>query len=390
MTTTASTTALLRVINEKAALEQIRLHGPISRPELAKNTGLSKPTISLALADLERVGLVRTVGQRTGGAGRSAMLYEVSPEAGWVVGVDIGREWVRAALANIAGEVVVRRDVRSQARSASALMEQIGGLVAELADGRTLTHAVLATPGIYDREHRRLQLAPNIPGWQRPGVIDRLAQRMPCEFTIENDIALAALGEQAYGLGKGLRNFVFLSIGTGLGMGVVLGGKLYRGSRGAAGEIGFLPLGSGGSDTSRGQLESVLSGPALVAAAQRYGMKGRWTPEMIYDAARDGDVNAVEIVGEEAANISRAIASVIAVLDPELVVLGGGLGRTGADLLLEAVRDRLEAMTPLTPPPVEMSALEGEATVLGAVATALTTAREMLFSRAVARPAAAN
>ncbi|GAA3197454.1 ROK family transcriptional regulator [Actinocorallia longicatena] len=388
MTTTASSTALLRVINERAALEQIREHGPISRPELAKNTGLSKPTISLALADLERVGLVRTVGQRTGGAGRSAMLYEVSPEAGWVVGVDVGREWVRVALANIAGEVVTRRDVRSQARSAAALMDQIGELVAELAGGRELTHVVLATPGIHDHERRRLQLAPNIPGWQKPGVVDKLAERLPCAFTIENDIALAALGEQAYGLGRGLQNFTFVSIGTGLGMGVVLGGRLYRGSRGAAGEIGFLPLG-GGPDHPGGQLESVLSGPGLVATAQRYGMKGRWTPETIYAAARQGDENALQIVGEEAANISRALASVIAVLDPELIVLGGGLGHTGADLLLEAVRDRLESMTPLPPPPVELSALEGEAIVRGAVATALGIARDALFSRAVAEPVGA-
>jgi predicted NBD/HSP70 family sugar kinase len=380
---TASTTALLRVINERAVLEQIRAHGPVSRPEVAKATGLSKPTISLALADLERVGLVREVGQRTGGAGRSAMLYEISPEAGWVVGIDVGREWVRAGLANIAGEVVVRRDVRSQARSAGALIDQLDMLVRDLAAeaGGELTHIVIATPGVHDRESKRLHLAPNLPGWNKPGVTGRLAQRLPCGFTIENDVSLAALGEQAYGLGAELQNFVFVSIGTGLGMGVVVGGQLYRGSRGAAGEIGFLPLGG------EGMLESVLSGPGLVAAAHGYGMKGRPTTETIYESARAGEPIALRLVADEAANISRALASVIAILDPELVVLGGGLGRTGEDLLLEAVRDRLESMTPLTPPPVRISALEDDATVLGAVATALGTGREILFDRAVAEPA---
>lgn len=387
MTTTASTTALLRVINERAALEQIRRHGPVSRPELAKLTGLSKPTISLALADLERVGLVRPVGHRTGGAGRSAMLYEIRPEAGWVVGIDVGREWVRAALADITGEVRIRRDVRSRARSAGALMDQLAELVTDLASeaGGELTHIVIATPGVHDREHQRLHLAPNIPGWQKPGVTARLARRLPCDFTIENDVSLAALGEQAYGLGADLQTFIFVSIGTGLGMGVVINGKLYRGSRGAAGEIGFLPLG-GGPSVSQGQLESVLSGPGLVAAAQQAGMKGKLTPELIYDAARQGDPTAARLIGDEAAHISRALASAIAILDPELIVLGGGLARTGADLLLEAVRDRLETMTPLTPPPVELSALESDATVLGAVATGLSTAREILFTKAVAEP----
>src|SRR5260370_42407537 len=95
---TASRTSVLRVINEGAVYERIRLNGPVSGPEVAKATGLSKPTISLALVDLERVGLVRTVGLRTGGAGRAAALYEIEPAAGWVLGIDIGREWVRAAI----------------------------------------------------------------------------------------------------------------------------------------------------------------------------------------------------------------------------------------------------------------------------------------------------
>src|ERR1043166_7662916 len=105
---TASTTTVMRVMNERAVFERIRLLGPVSRPELADATGLSKPTISLALADLERSGLVRHVGQRTGNSGRSALLYEMRPDAGWVVGVDVGRSWLRVALSNLAGEIVLR------------------------------------------------------------------------------------------------------------------------------------------------------------------------------------------------------------------------------------------------------------------------------------------
>lgn len=396
--TTASTTSVLRVINERAVYEQIRLHGPISRPEVATATGLSKPTISLALADLERTGLVRTVGHRTGGTGRAAMLYEIHPEAGWVIGIDVGREWVRAALTGLAGDIVVRRDVRSRARSAGPLIDQLDELVQELAGAAGITtdqvtYIVLGTPGVHDAEAHRLHLAPNLPGWSRPGVTRRLAERLPAPFLIENDIALAALGEQAHGLGADVASFVFLSIGTGIGMGVVLDGKLYRGSRGAAGEVAFLPVGEADPLTHapgarrHGMLESVLSASGLVATAKRYGMTGRLTTQRVYDAARDGDPIALRAVDYEAGNVSRALASVIAVLDPELVVIGGGLGRYGEDVLLDAVRLRLADMTPLSPPPVRLSALAGDATVLGALAIGLATAREIVFNRAVADPA---
>ena len=394
---TANTTSVLRVMNERAVYEQILLRGPVSRPELAKATGLSKPTISLALADLERVGLVRTVGHRVGAAGRAAALYEIHPAVGRVVGIDVGREWVRAAIAGLNGEIVVRRDVRSRARHANALIDQLDTLVRELAaeagaDPGEITFVVIGTPGVNDAENRRLRLAPNLPGWSRPGVTGRLAERLPAEFLIENDLALAALGEQAYGLGADVRNFVFLSIGTGVGMGVVLEGRLYRGARGAAGEIAFLPLGEADPLTRtagarrHGMLESVLSASGLVATARRFGMTGRITVRRVYDAARDGDPIAVQAVRYEAGTLTRALASVVAVLDPELIVIGGGLASHGEDVLLDVVREQLETMTPLSPPPIRPSALGAEAIVLGALAVGLSTAREIVFEGAVAAP----
>ncbi|MBO2454895.1 ROK family transcriptional regulator [Actinomadura barringtoniae] len=394
----ASTTSVLRVMNERAVYERIRLDGPISRPEVAQATGLSKPTVSLALADLERTGLVRTVGHRTGNAGRAAMLYEIHPTAGRVIGIDVGREWVRAAMSGLDGKPVVRRDVRSQARSASALIDQLAGLVDELsaeagiAPGE-VTYIVLGTPGVHDAENNRLLLAPNLPGWQRPGVTLELAERLPAPCLIENDISLAALGEQAHGLGAEVDNFVFLSIGTGIGMGIVLDGRLYRGARGAAGEVAFLPVGETDPLTRspeakrHGMLESVLSAAGLVATASRFGMPGRLTVKKVYDAARAGDPIALEAVQYEAGNISRALASVIALLDPQLIVIGGGLGRHGVDVLLDAVRERLADMTPLDPPPIRPSALAEEATVVGALAVGLATALDIVFNRAVAEPA---
>ncbi|WP_051468207.1 ROK family transcriptional regulator [Actinomadura oligospora] len=394
----ASTTSVLRVMNERAVYERIRELGPVSRPEVARETGLSKPTVSLALADLERAGLVRTVGHRTGNAGRAAMLYEIHPDAGRAVGIDVGREWVRAALCGLDGEVLVRRDIRSRASGPADLTRQLVSLVDELAAEAgcapaDLTHIVIGTPGVHDTEAHRLRLAPNLPGWDAPGITRDLVERLPAPVLIENDIALAALGEQAHGLGRGVSDFVFLSVGTGIGMGIVLNGRLFRGARGAAGEVAFLPLVETDPLTRapearrHGMLESVLSAAGLVATARRLGMDGQLTTAGVYDAARAGDPLAVEAVQYEAGNVCRALASVIAVLDPRLVVIGGGLVRHGQDVLLGAVRERLAAMTPLDPPPVEPSALGADATVLGALAIGVSTAMDLVFHRKVAEPA---
>jgi predicted NBD/HSP70 family sugar kinase len=388
---TVSTTTAMRVMNERAVFEQIRLLGPVSRPQLADATGLSKPTISLALVNLEGSGLVRHVGQSSGNSGRAALLYEMRPEAGWVVGVDVGRSWLRIALANLAGEVVLRRQERSQSRDAKKLVAQIGSLVSTLPveaglSYQDVTYTVIGSPGVVD-ERGAMRLAANLSGWNGSSVIDALGDRLGSSLAVENDINLAALGEQAHGLGKGVPNFVFISVGTGIGMGIVLDGQLHRGARGAAGEIGFLPLGEAepaadeSSKRSRGSLESVASAEAVVANARRLGMRNAVSAEDVFESARNSDT-ALTAVRVEAEHLARAVAAITAVLDPELVVLGGGIGRNG-DLLLAPMSERLEKLLPLGPPPLMVSALGDDAVVLGALAIALARAREEVFARAI-------
>jgi predicted NBD/HSP70 family sugar kinase len=390
---TASTTSVMRVMNERAVFERIRQLGPVSRPQLAEATGLSKPTISLALADLERCGLVRPVGQRTGNSGRAAQLYEMRPEAGWVVGVDVGRAWLRVALANLAGEVVLRRQERSQSREARKLVAQIARLVSDIAveaglSPADVTYTVVGSPGVVDQRSGALRLAPNISGWSGPGVLEALRDQLGPSLAIENDINLAALGEQAHGLGKGVSNFVFVSVGTGIGMGIVIDGQLYRGARGAAGEIGFLPLGDGDaaidedSKINRGTLESVAAADAVVATARRHGMTGRPTAKQVFESVRFNDKAAIAAVRVEAEHLARAVAAVTSVLDPELVVLGGGIGRNG-DLLIAPMERKLHKLLRIPPPSIMVSAVGDDAVVLGALAIALARAREKVFTGAV-------
>src|ERR671934_2221328 len=272
---------LLRAINERALLETLRRVGPSSRPQLARLAGLSKPTVSLALANLETAGLVRPVGPSTPSLGRSAMLYEVDPTAGYVVGIDIGRAWIRIAAADLWGHIVARRDERNRERSATALVRTVSEVAHSVVAAAGLTweqvaHTVVGGPGVFDPDSDRLLLAPNLPGWSRPGVMSSLREALPPSVALDNDANLAAVGERSYGSGRDAKTFVYVSVGTGIGMGIIIEGELYRGSHGAAGEVGYAPIaGDEGPDARRrGIAEAAASADAVVRTAKRLGMSG--------------------------------------------------------------------------------------------------------------------
>jgi predicted NBD/HSP70 family sugar kinase len=394
-------TSVLRVMNSRAVFAEVFRLGKASRPELAQATGLSKPTVALALTHLERAGLLRQVGQRAGAAGRSALLYEVRPQAGWVLAVDVGRGYVRVAIADLLGTIVARKDRPSRASRASTLVTQLtrlaDELTAEVGIARSdITLTVFGTPGVHDPQTGALRSAPNLPGWDRPGAVDRLAEVAGAPFVVENDVDLAAVGEGAYGLGVGIAHFVYVSIGTGTGMGIMIDGRLYRGFRGAAGEVGYLPVAESDplqdepASRRRGMFESVASADGVVSLARRLGMTAAATAKDVFDAARAGDATATRAVLHEADHVAHALAAVTAILDPELVVLGGGIGTQGGDLLTGPVRDRLTRLVALVPPRIEVSTLGADAVLRGALAVGLTAARDLVLDRAAGTAPAAT
>ncbi|MFE1879005.1 ROK family transcriptional regulator [Streptomyces diastatochromogenes] len=374
----------LRSANERLLLDRLRLLGAASRAQLARETGLSKPTVSSALASLEAAGLVHEVGTHAPERGRVAVLYAPDPAAGHALGVDIGRSWLRVALADLDGTVVARSDVRNPARGADALADLVVGTARQVVansgvDPAEVVHGVVGTPGVYDEKQRRVRYAMHLPGWGRAGLLDRLRGELGVPLEVHNDANLAALGEYTYGVGAGSRLFAYILIGTGLGMGVVSEGRLFTGAHGLAGEIGFLPW-TGRQKPER--LEDAVSGVAVVEAARHFGMRGQLTAKAVFDAARQGNTAAVRAVELEGERIAHTVAAAAAVLDPDLVVLGGGVGHS-VDLLLRPVREHLRTLTPLRPK-LAPSRLGEDAVLLGAVATALGTAREMVFEHRTA------
>jgi predicted NBD/HSP70 family sugar kinase len=197
-----------------------------------------------------------------------------------------------------------------------------------------------------------------------------------------------AVGEATYGLGRGVGHFVYVSIGNGAGMGIIIDGRLYRGFRGAAGEIGYLPVGEGDplqertSARRRGMFESVASADGVVELARRLGLRDAASAKDVFDAARAGDETARQAVAREVDHVSHALAGIAAVLDPELVVLGGGVGSHAGDLLIGPVAERLRDLVVLRPPRIEVSTLGTDAVLLGALAVGLTEARDLVLDRA--------
>jgi predicted NBD/HSP70 family sugar kinase len=365
---------LIRRLNEQLLLEQLRGRGAVSRSELANSSGLSKPTVGLALASLERAELVRHAGRTAGGRGRTALLYEIRSDAGFVLGLDVGREFVRGAVADLAGAVRARRSVSARSSSGTGRVRELATLADELLRDSgverngVLLQTVVGSPGVVEPDGRALRMAANLPGWERPAVLRDLRRLLGDGTTIENDVDAATVAERDHGHGRDIPNFAFVSVGTGIGMGLVLDGKLHRGAHGAAGEIAFLPLADEPPDARdvrrRGALESAASSAAVLRAARRAGIRAR-SARSVFSAAAAGDDVAREVVAGEAAIVARALAAIVAVVDPELIVLGGGIGR--APGFAEEVSTELAQLSPVAPE-VRPSALGEDVVVDGCLA----------------------
>lgn len=393
----AARPALIRALNEQLLLEHVRMTGPCSRADLARVSGLSKPTVSLALASLERAGLLRRAGQRTGVPGRSALLYEVRPEAGFVLGLDIGMQYLRGAVADLAGVVRARESrpvtaadaqdgrVAGPGERVAELVRLADDLCAQAGIPRaSVTKTVVGSPGVYDRQHDLITLSGGLPGWDQPEALSALRKSFGPSLTIENDVDASALAERAHGAGRETDDFVFVHVGTGIGMGVVLNGRLYRGAHGVAGEIAYMPFGAASTadlvgavadDAAvdpqemrrRGSLESAAAADGIVRAARRAGMTGDITARSVFEAAEQGDPRAVAVVAAEARLVASAICCVVTVVDPSLVVLGGGVGQ--APGFADEVRAELASMAPVMPE-VRVSALGTDVVVDGCLASA--------------------
>ncbi|SDY99961.1 Sugar kinase of the NBD/HSP70 family, may contain an N-terminal HTH domain [Micromonospora pattaloongensis] len=295
-------------------------------------------------------------------------------DPGYVAGVDLGGTKVRAALADLTGRILVEEAVGTDPRGGAAVTAQIATLVRELAHAAGVAWSDVRTtavgiPGAHNPTTGAVELAPNVAGFADVDVHDDLVRRLGHAVVLDNDVNMAAFGEQWVGGGRNHRDFVFVAVGTGIGMGIVADGQLIRGATGAAGEICYLPIGTDPFDPAnqaRGALEEAVAGASLAARYAAASGEETTVPD-VFDRAAAGDARARAALDDEARYIALAVVSVAAVLDPEAVVLGGGIGSRAE--LLEPVRRWVAALR-TGGPIVKTSQLGHRAGLIGAVAAA--------------------
>jgi len=347
--------------------------------------------VSLALESLRESGLVREAERGPDGPSYGAVYFEPVAEAGLALGFDVGTHFVRAAICDLSGATRARQDVELAHPETGVAVEAVvrlrdtltraTGLAPEL-----IARAVVGAPGVVETGTGVLRLAGNIEGLEGRAFAAELESSLEVPVALENDINLAALGERWQGVARGVENFAFISVGAGLGAGLVLGGELHRGRNGAAGELDFaLGERSDGDDPCAAAVSELAA--RLASKGRESELAAPYDTRAIFAAARSGDPVAHEVVQEVARRIALHVAPIAAVADVELVVLGGGIGANG-DLLLSPVSRMLDAWLPF-PPRTEVSTL-GEAAVLtGALSVGLQAALDNVFTErpnALGRP----
>ncbi|MGW1161742.1 ROK family transcriptional regulator [Streptomyces sp. NPDC002519] len=393
---TPGTPRVLRAMNDRAALDLLLEHGPLSRTRIGKLTGLSKPTASQLLARLEAAGLVLMTGTSEGRPGPNAQLYVVNPAAAYVAGLDVTPERILAAVADVTGRTVGEFELPTPGRRpAQPVVQQVtdalGGAVK--AAGLTVSdvyRVVIGTPGAFDPTTGRLRYASHLPGWHSPTLLDELAAALPMPVEYENDVNLVALAEQRLGAARGHDDFVLLWNEGGLGAALVLGGRLHRGWTGGAGEVGFLPVpgaplvrqvtraGSGGYQELAGSqalpglarelgIEEVPSGPYPEVAATLVALGA--------DHASGPHRRLLQLY---ATRLATGLAALVSVLDPELVVLSGASLTAGGEPLRALLQAELEELA-ASRPRLAVGDVRHHPVLRGALESALATTRDEVF-----------
>jgi predicted NBD/HSP70 family sugar kinase len=394
MASRPGTPRLLRELNDRSALDLLVSSGPLTRTQIGERTGLSKVTASQLLARLEDRGLVAVVGEQAGGRGPNAALYAVVPSSAYVAGLDVGPNTVTAGIADITGHIaaeitvspgdgddavsLVHNAVVKACRSAKVPLSRLRALV-------------IGTPGVVDPRSGDVEFIYDLPHWHA-GILEALRRDLRMPVTIENDVNLGALAEKECGAARDVDDFALLWADRGLGLAVVLGGRLHRGASGGAGEIGYLPV--PGAALPEKDTESVTWGmPALAGGlgalagadavrdlARAHGFDEPTATECVRAAASAGSSGG-PFLDELATRLAYGVASVTIVLDPELVLISGELGRAGGERLIRRIQEAVGRICP-TRPRVALSEVVGNPVLRGALFAALDHARDEVFSSA--------
>ena len=368
----------LRRTNRDAALRLLRTHGAMTQTELSQLSGLSRASVFNIVRELTEDGVARVT--NTTRNGRRVAQVTLNPDAGIVVGIDIGNRHARVAVADLAHEVLAEERIPLALghRAEEAIVQSVA-LARRLVDqaGRDMSRldcVAVGIPGPILAGAGRLGAPSVLPGWAGVEVAAAFTELLGVKVVVDNDANLGALAESVWGRGRGVDDFAYLKISTGIGAGLVLNGQLYRGSLGPAGEIGHTTIEEDGVVCrcgNRGCLETVAAAPALLELLR--AAYGDITLEDLLALSEAGDIGCRRVITDAGRHIGVAVANLCNLLNPALIVVGGELAAAG-DLLLNAIRDsmaRRALSVSDSAAAVVTGAFAERTAVLGAVALAL-------------------
>jgi len=373
----------LRAANRRAVTGLLAGSGPLSRADLARNTGLSRTTVSTLVSELIASGHVEETSNRgtpyKGGSGRPPMLLALTTRPGGVAGVDVGHRHIRVAVADRSGRIIseLKAAADNDADGAPTL-DQAARMVndaARQADLKTesLLGAGMCVPGSIDRRSARIY-GGILPGWRDVAPADELERRLGIPVAVDNDANLGAIAELHHGAAQGASDLVYVKVASGLGAGIVLGGRLHRGKSGIAGEIGHVQIRDEGRVCrcgSRGCLETEVSASRLLDLLRPTYHHDLDVDAMLeLDGAADPGVRRV--LNDAGRTIGRVLADLCTSLNPEAIVLGGSLG--SSDALVRGVRSSVDRYAhPDTAAAVQIGSgqLGDRAELIGAIALAI-------------------
>ena len=345
------TPAWLRETNDRTALSLLLEHGVLTRTRIGELSGLSKPTAAQMVARLESAGLIHAVGEVSGGRGPNAASYAVRTDRMLGVAIDIDATVIRSTVVDAAGRehpiAVSALDAAGHApeTDVSAAIEAACAAACAAAgvDPAKVAAACIGVQGALDPRTDELTFIETLPGWPKQGIRRHLEDALGIAVHIDNDVNLAAIAERTDGVGRDTGGFALLWMGDGLGLSVDQGGGVHRGASGGAGEIGYLPVprSAAALDPDAVELQDLIGGPAVAALATSLGCAGDDYEGVV--AALPASPAREETLAALAPRIAVGVVPVLALLDPELVVLGGPTGSAGGDRLAELVGAELRA-----------------------------------------------
>lgn len=350
---------LINTLNKQNVINIIRDNGPIFKAEISRVTGLSIPTIMKMTDEFIQKGLVREVGKGESSGGKPPQLIEFVPDAHYIIGVDIGTTNIVSVVMDMSAVIISKKITPTGVENPPNVVIDriINAIDKTLENSKIKKEKILGIgigmPGLLDSQSGLVLFSPDFK-WENVDLIGPIKEKFGMTVIIDNVTRAMAMGEKWFGLGHGISNYMCINLGYGIGSAIVVDGELYSGSSGSSGEFGHMTLEKNGPLCDCGNygcLEALASANAITKKAKFLIDKGENTSilklaggnadnieaKTVFDASKQGDVLALEIVHEAAEYIGIALANIINLVDPELIILEGGVARAG-DILSEIIQ----------------------------------------------------